>query len=96
MTGGVFAALCGRMLRISEKIDSYHAQIKPKGQKGWALTAHKTMITILKLFAAGVLGVAILNPGFGPRMDTCECEADAIAKPLVPHAEDCECKAKAD
>jgi hypothetical protein len=54
------------------------------------------MITTLKLFIAGMLGWAVLNPGgFMPRSEDCECKADAATKLAQPRTEDCECKADA-
>jgi hypothetical protein len=52
------------------------------------------MFTILKLVAAGGIGLAVLNPGFQPAADSCQCKANAIS--FVPHADDCECKGKAN
>ena len=55
------------------------------------------MITLTKLIAAGLLGWAVLNPGFTPRVDTCECKTKSSgsaheAGPL--RVDTCECKAK--
>jgi hypothetical protein len=55
------------------------------------------MITIIKLAAAGAIGLGILSPGFTPRADDCECKGKANAAVFaVPRADDCECKAKAN
>jgi hypothetical protein len=56
------------------------------------------MLTLLKIGAAAGIAVGILNPGFTPRADDCECKgkANAIGHRVVPRADDCECKAKAD
>ena len=54
------------------------------------------MLTLLKIGAAAGIAIGILNPGFAPRADDCECKAkaNALGRQVVPHAEDCECKAK--
>ena len=55
------------------------------------------MITLIKLAAAGVIGLGMLAPGFTPRADNCECKAKANGATFaVPRADDCECKAKAN
>ena len=53
------------------------------------------MITLTKLVAAGLLGWAVLNPMFTPRVDTCECKAKGAASQMSqPRVDTCECKAK--
>jgi len=54
------------------------------------------MLTLLKIGAAAGIAFGILNPGFAPRADDCQCKAkaNALGRPAVPHADDCECKAK--
>ena len=44
------------------------------------------------------IALAVINPGFTPRADTCECKAKAntAAWQMVPRADDCQCKAKAN
>jgi len=39
----------------------------------------KGMLTILKIAAAAIIGLAVLNPSFGPRAEdaSCSCKADA-------------------
>lgn len=56
------------------------------------------MLILLKIGAAAGIALSILNPGFTPRAEDCECKAkaDAVGQRALPHAEDCECKAKAD
>lgn len=56
------------------------------------------MLTLLKIGAAVGIAFGVLNPGFGPRAEDCECKAkaDALGGRALPRAEDCECKAKAD
>ena len=54
----------------------------------------KHMITLAKLLAAGIIGVAVLHPTFGPRVDTCECKTKGSAQQFTPHVDTCECKAK--
>jgi len=51
------------------------------------------MITLMKLLAAGVIGLAVLSPGFSPRVDTCECKAKGLQR-VTPRVDTCECKAK--
>ena len=53
------------------------------------------MITLAKLLAAGVIGVAVLHPTFSPRVDTCECKTkSAVNHQMTPRVDTCECKAK--
>lgn len=52
------------------------------------------MITLAKLLAAGIIGVAVLHPSFTPRVDTCECKTKGAIQPVTPHVDTCECKAK--
>jgi len=53
------------------------------------------MITLVKLLAAGVIGVAVLHPTFTPRVDTCECKTkSSMVQHLTPRVDTCECKAK--
>jgi hypothetical protein len=58
-----------------------------------------SMMTLMKVAAAGLLALSILSPGFTPRADNCECKAKANGAAnhlmLVPRADTCECKAKA-
>ena len=56
------------------------------------------MLTLLKIGAAAGIALTVLNPGFGPRAEDCECKAkaDAVGTRMVPRADDCECKAKSD
>jgi hypothetical protein len=53
------------------------------------------MITLAKLFAAGVIGLTVLHPSFTPRVDTCECKSkSSSAQHITPRVDTCECKAK--
>ena len=52
------------------------------------------MLTLLKIGAAAGIAFGVLNPGFAPRADDCQCKANALGRRAVPHADDCECKAK--
>ena len=57
-------------------------------------SGNKGMLIAMKFVFAALLGFAVLSPGFTPRSDSCTCKADASSVSMVPHAEDCECKAK--
>ena len=56
------------------------------------------MLTLLKIGAAVGIAFGVLNPGFGPRAEDCQCKAkaNAFGRGAVPHADDCECKGKAN
>ena len=56
------------------------------------------MLTLLKVGAAVGIAMGILNPGFSPHAEDCECKAkaDGALHSVVPRAEDCECKAEAN
>ena len=56
------------------------------------------MIILLKLAAAAGIAWGVLNGGFAPRAEDCECsgKADTKLAKLVPHSDaDCSCKADA-
>ena len=57
-----------------------------------------TMIILLKLAAAAGIAWGVLNGGFAPRAEDCECsgKADTKVAKLVPRGDaDCSCKADA-
>ncbi len=59
-----------------------------------SLTAmEETMLTLLKLAVAGVIGLGMLHPFSA---DTCECKAKANAAQMLPSADSCTCKASAN
>ena len=61
----------------------------------YIVTSGKYMITLAKLLAAGIIGLAVLHPTFTPRVDTCECKSkSSSAQQFTPHVDTCECKAK--
>ena len=56
------------------------------------------MIILLKLAAAAGIAWGLLNGGFAPRAEDCECsgKADATLAKIVPRGDaDCACKADA-
>jgi len=56
------------------------------------------MIILLKLAAAAGIAWGVLNGGFAPRAEDCECsgKADTKAAKFVPRSDaDCSCKADA-
>ena len=56
------------------------------------------MMILLKLAAAAGIAWGVLNGGFAPRAEDCECKAKADTKSakLVPRSDaDCSCKADA-
>jgi hypothetical protein len=66
---------------------------------GCRTRAEKTvMLTLLKIGAAAGIALGILNPGFSPHAEDCECKAkaDGAFHRVVPRADDCECKAEAN
>src|SRR5438045_1889064 len=47
----------------------------------YIVTSGKYMITLAKLLAAGIIGLAVLHPTFTPRVDTCECKSKRSGTP---------------
>jgi len=70
-----------------------------RGGRGGAIGREITvMIILLKLAAAAGIAWGVLNGGFAPRAEDCECsgKADTKLAKLVPHSDaDCSCKADA-